>query len=153
MRGQAAVEYMLIAAAVFAIFGSITFAFMINPSQRGSDDTTRRAQVESACNAISNALNDVYSNAQGATKTVAVSMAGVWNISFVKNPPSLKMSISTSSGTENVYEDLRYSFDNSLTNIPSGNYTVIVEWWENKAEQVVKSGTKIYIRINPWKAS
>ena len=152
MRGQAAVEYMLIAAAVFAIFGSITFAFMINPSQRGSDDTTRRAQIESACNAISDALNDVYSNAQGATRTVTVSLADTWSISFVKNPPSLRMSISTSYGTENVYENLRYSFNSSLTNIPSGSYTVIVAW-ENTAEQIVRSGTKIYIRINPWGAS
>jgi Tfp pilus assembly protein PilE len=148
MRGQSVVEYMLIVAAALTIFASIAYAAVINPSQKNSNDETLRSQARSACDSISNAINDVYSNSRGAVRTVYVQLPSEWNIYLTKNPPRLTLGVLTSQGAENVSENLRYSFDNSLEKIASGNYAVIVDWWNNE-EQISMSGNRIYIYINP----
>jgi len=148
VRGQSVVEYMLIVAAALTIFASVAYTVVINPSQKNSNDEMLRSQARSACDAISDAINDVYSNSWGAARTVHVPLPGEWNIYLAKNPPRLTLDVLTSRGAENVSENLRYSFDNSLEHIASGNYTVIVNWWDNE-EQIIMSGNKIYIHINP----
>ena len=148
MRGQSAVEYMLIVAVALTIFATVTYTTILSPSQKNSNDEMLRSQAKSACDAISDAINDVYSNNSGATRTVYVSLPSEWNIYLTKNPPCLTLNVLTSQGTENISENLRYSLDNSLVHIAGGNYTVIVDWWDNN-EKTIMSDNKIYIHINP----
>lgn len=149
MRGQSSLEYLLIIGVVFIMLASITVAKIINPASEGAGDVMRVSQARSACDAIVDAINGVYGNAQGATRTVWIYLSDIWDLQVFGNPPKLRLSIGTSYGTENVEDNLRYGFDNSLLDIPAGNYTVIVDWPAD-GEGLTRSDDKIYVHINPY---
>jgi len=156
MRGQTAIEYLLIFSAVLMIFAAVTFAQMINPTSEAARDTLYLSQARSAADAISGAINTVYANGQGAVRSVSVSMDCGWGVQLDNVENKLRVVVQISQGTKNVEDNLRYKINNShsLSNISSGTYTVIVEWPEN--EKILESidsraigDKKIYIYIRP----
>jgi len=152
MRGQSAIEYVLILAAVMTVFASVTVFQMIDPASDASDDALRVARARSACDLIAGAINSVYANGEGAVKSVGVYLPTIENFGIIEDPPELRIQVLTSERVENVVGDLEYGFDNFLLNIPSGNYTVIVEWTSEEDEGINGENIaddKIYIYINP----
>lgn len=160
MRGQSAVEYMFIFGAVLAVFAAVTVPQMVNPAKEASKDAFWVSQARAAVDVIANAINGVYANSERAVMTEVVSLDGNWELQIDNDSPKLRLGIATYSGTEWVEENLRYGFgnlglgglDNSLSNIPSGSYVVIVEWTSEEAEGIDDSALdndKIYIFINP----
>lgn len=160
MRGQSAVEYMFILAAVLGIFAAITVPQMVSPAQRASKDTFLVSQARAAVDAIANAIDGVYANSEGAVMTEVVSLDSGWKLRIDNDPPKLGIGISTSNGTEWVEKDLRYGFynlglgglDNYLPNIPSGSYIIVIERVGGGGEGLDGSSLndgKIYIRIDP----
>ncbi len=152
MRGQSAIEYVLILAAVMTVFASVTVFQMVDPASEASDDALRVARARSACDLIAGAINSVYANGEGAVRSVGVHLPTIENFGIIGDPPELRLQVWTTEGTENVADNLRYGFDNFLLNIPSGNYTVIVEWTSEEDEGICGeniAGDKIYIYINP----
>jgi len=146
MRGQSAVEYLIIFSAVLVIFAAVTLGQMINPAQEAGRDTLYLSQARSAADAIAGAVNSVYANGQGATKSVGFSIDQSWNLQLTEN--KLTINLETSNGTENIESNLRYGFNDNLQNLSTGTYTVIVEW-PGDQENIVKDNYKIYIGINP----
>ncbi len=156
MRGQSAVEYLLIFSSVLVIIAAVTFGQMINPAQEAARDTLYLSQARSAADAIAGAINTVYSNERGAVKSVSVSMSNGWALQLDNVKNKLRIIIETSRGNENVEDNLQYGIDNyhSLSDIPVGTYTVIVEWPDNSGvlENInsdALSDKKIYIYIQP----
>ena len=149
MRGQSSLEYLLIIGVALIILASITIIRVINPAYEDSSDVMRVSQARSTCDSIADMINGVYGDAQGATRTTLVHLSGTWNLRMTKNPPKLLLSISVSYGTENLDDNLRYSFDGSLLSIPGGSYPVIVDWPSNGNEGLSMVDNKIYIHINP----
>ena len=149
MRGQSSLEYILIIGVALIVLASITVARMVNPASESAGDVMIVSQARSACDTIADAINDVYGNAQGATKTVWVHLSEAWDLRTTKGPLKLRLSIGTSAGVENLESDLWYGFDNSLLNIPAGGYTVIVDWPIDGEEGIMRVNDKIYIHINP----
>ena len=148
MRGQSAVEYLLIFSAVLVIFAVATLGQMINPAQEAGRDALYLSQARSASDAVAGAVNSVYANGQGATKSVGFSIDQSWNLQLTEN--KLTISLEVSSGTESAESNLRYGFNDNLQNLSTGTYTVIVEW-PGDQENIVRDNYKIYIRINPLK--
>ncbi|MBA7630946.1 hypothetical protein ES703_38472 [subsurface metagenome] len=148
MRGQSAVEYLLLFSAVLVIFAVVTFGQMINPMQEAGRDTLYLSQARSAADAIAGAVNSVYANGPGATKSVGFSIDQSWSLQLTEN--KLTISLEISSGTENAESNLRYGFNDNLQNLSTGTYTVIAEW-PGDQENTVRDGYKIYIRIKPPK--
>ncbi len=156
MRGQSAIEYLLIFSAMLAIFATVTLGQMINPAQEAARDAMYLSQARSATDAISGAINTVYGDGQGAVKSVSFQIDQTWGLQLDNVANKLRIQIPTSRGWENVEDNLRYGVDNyhSLSNIPSGTYTVVVEWPDNQQklenidDQAVGSG-KIFIYIRP----
>jgi uncharacterized protein (UPF0333 family) len=154
MRGQTAIEYLVVFSAVLMIFASVTIVQMINPSKEAARDTLYLSQARSAADAIAGAIDTVYANGRGAVKSVSVCMDGGWSLQLDNVGNKLRIIVGTSEGNENIEDNLRYEIDNyhSLSGIPSGIYTVIVEWSENKQKlenidgRAIVSG-KIYIYI------
>ncbi len=146
MRGQAAVEYLLIFSAVLVIFATVTFGQMINPAQEAGRDTLYLSQAKSAADAIAGAINSVYSNGKGAVKSVSFPMDRSWNLQLTEN--KLTISLEISSGTQNVQSNLRYGFDGSLQNLSAGAYTAIVEW-SSVNNSLTQDNYKIIINIKP----
>ncbi|MFQ6129271.1 MAG: hypothetical protein ACE5OT_00475 [Candidatus Hadarchaeaceae archaeon] len=154
MRGQSAVEYLIIFSAVLVIFAVATLWQMINPAQEAGRDTLYLSQARSAADTIAWAVNSVYANGQGAVKSVSFTMDHSWSL-YLENAggeENVRISIKTSERVENVRSNLRYGFNANLQNLSTGTYTVIVEWPDNQ-ENLVKDNYKIYIYINPLKES
>ena len=149
MRGQSSLEYMLIIGLALIVLASITVARMVNPASESGGDVMRISQARSACDAIADAINDVYGSAEGATRTVWVRLSDTWDLCTTKNPPKLRLSVGTSAGVENLESDLWYGIDNSLLNIPAGSYAVIVDWPAGGEQGVTRVGDKIFIHIDP----
>jgi uncharacterized protein (UPF0333 family) len=150
MRGQSAVEYLLIFSAMLVILATVTLGQMINPAQEAGRDTLYLSQARSAADAIVGAMNSVYANGQGAVKSVGFSIDRGWSLELTGN--NLIINLEISSGVENIEIDLRYGFNDNLQNLPAGTYTVIVEWLGDQ-ENLVRDNYKIYIYINPLKES
>lgn len=146
MRGQAAVEYLLIFSAVLVIFATVTLGQMINPAQEAGRDTLYLSQARSAADAIAGAINSVYSNGKGAVKSVSFPMGCNWNLQLTEN--KLTISLEISSGTQNVQSNLRYGFDGSIQNLSAGTYTAIVEW-SSANNSLTQDNYKITINIKP----
>jgi hypothetical protein len=149
VRGQSSLEYLLIIGVALIILASITVIRVINPASEGSSDVMRVSQARSTCDSIADMINGVYGDAQGATRTIVVHLSGTWNLRMTKSPANLSLSISVSYGTENLVDNLRYSFNGSLLTIPGGSYPVIVDWPSNGNEGISMMDNKIYIHINP----
>lgn len=146
MRGQSAIEYLLIFSVVLVIFAVITLGEMVNPTAEAGKDTLYLSQARSAADAIAGAVNSVYANGQGATKSVGFSIDQSWGLQLTEN--QLTISLEISDGTQNVESSLRYGFNDNLQNLSTGTYTVIAEW-SGAQENIVRDGYKIYIRIKP----
>lgn len=146
MRGQSAIEYLLIFSVVLVIFAIITLGEMVNPTEEAGRDTLYLSQARSAADAIAGAVNSVYANGQGATKSVGFSIDQSWGLQLTEN--QLTISLEISDGTQNVESGLRYGFNDNIQNLSTGTYTVIAEW-SGGQDNIVKDGYKIYIRIKP----
>ncbi len=146
MRGQAAVEYLLIFSAVLVIFATVTFGQMITPTQEAGRDTLHLSQARFAADAISGAINSVYSNEKGAVKSVSFPMDSNWDLQLTEN--KLTISLKTSNGTQNVQSNLKYGFNGSLQNLSAGTYTAIVEWSSDN-NSLTPDNYKITINIKP----
>ncbi len=148
MRGQSAVEYLLLFSAVLVIFAVVTLGQMINPMQEAGRDTLYLSQARSAADKIAGAVNSVYANGPEATKSEGFSIDQSWSLHLTEN--KLTISLEISSGTKNVESNLRYGFNDNLQNLSTGTYTIIAEW-SGDQENIVKDNYKIYIRIKPPK--
>ncbi|MDI6884096.1 MAG: hypothetical protein QMD00_03005 [Hadesarchaea archaeon] len=156
MRGQTAVEYLLVFSTALVLFASVTMAQMITPASDAARDSLYLSQARSAADAIAGAIDTVYANGRGAVKSVSFQMDTSWTLQLDNIENKLRIIVGTSKGTENVEDNLRYEVDNyhSLSGITTGTYTVIVEWPENGRirENINSRGLatkKIYIYIRP----
>ena len=160
MRGQGALEYFIIFSALLLVFSSVTLPQMINPANAASLDVLRVAQGRDAAGTIANAIDGVYANSEGAVITGTVHIDSRWSLKIESDPSTLTIGVGTSEGVENVIDNPRYEFgnlglgglENIVSNLPSGNYTVITEWTSDSKEGIDNSSIenrKIYIYINP----
>ena len=132
--GQAAVEYLLIFSAVLAVFTAVTITQIINPASDAARDSLYLSQARTAVDAIAGAINTVYSNGQGAVKSISLQMDRTWTLQLDNIRNKLRIMVEISAGVENVEDNLQYKIENyhSISNIADGAYTVIVEWPENE---------------------
>lgn len=151
-QGQSAVEYLLVFSVVLIILSTVTLGMMITPSSEAASDTLHLSQARSAADAISGAIDTVYANGRGAVKTVSFTMGSAWDLELDNTQNKLRITVA---GNQ-VKDNLRYEIDNyhSLSNIPGGTYTVIVEWpedvWvlENLDGSEIEN-KKIFVYIRP----
>jgi hypothetical protein len=148
MRGQSAVEFLLIFSVVLVIFAAVTFGQLINPTQEAGRDALFLSQARSVTDLISGAINTVFANGLGAVKSVGFSIDRGWNLRLTENKLTINIEVST--GMKAIESNLRYGFSDNLHNLPAGTYAVIVEWWRGR-EDIVRDNYKIYIYINPLK--
>lgn len=156
LRGQSAVEYLIVFSAVLVLFGSVTFTLMINPSSEAARDSVYVSQARTAADSIAGAIDTVYANGRGAVKSLTVQMDRSWTIQIDNSKKVLRIIVGTSRGNENLEDNLQYEIlsYHALSNVSAGVYTVIVEWPENavKLENLYGGSLdnkKIYIYLKP----
>jgi uncharacterized protein (UPF0333 family) len=156
MRGQTAVEYLLVFSAILIMFATVSMAQMINPTSDAARDSLYLSQARSAADSIAGAIDTVYTNGPGAVKSVSFQMDASWDLELDNAGNKLRITVDTSEGTKRAEENLRYEIDNrhSLLNVSVGLYTVIVEWPDNASvlegidSSEIADG-KLFIYIRP----
>ena len=133
MRGQAAIEYLLIFSAVLVVFTAVTITQIITPASDAARDSLYLSQARTAVDAIAGAINAVYANGRGAVNSVGLQMDKSWTLQLDSATNKLRIMVEISAGNENVEDNLRYKIENNRSlDIAAGAYTVIVEWPENE---------------------
>ncbi len=154
-RGQSAVEYLIVFSAALALFATVTFTQMINPSSDAARDTMYLSQARTAADSIAGAINTVYANGRGAVKSISVQIDRDWTIQLDNAKNVIRITVATGTGSENLEDNILYKLNGgySLANLPGGTYTVIVEWPENNnaCENLhgAPENRKIYLSIKP----
>lgn len=149
MRGQGAIEYFIIVAAMLVLFASLTVSQMVDPTSAAARTSSQVAQARSAADTIANAINGVYANSEGAVMTEFISLSRTWDLKT--NSDNLQIGIEIDGEMKWAKSSLKHGFDDSISNISSGSYTVIVKWASDEAEEINldPENNKIHISINP----
>ncbi len=78
VKGQASVEYLLLALVFLIIIGSVTVP-LVGKAIDSSLDVSHSSDASAAINSIANAVGVVYSNGPGAKRTINVYFSNKWN--------------------------------------------------------------------------
>ncbi|MEM2889873.1 MAG: hypothetical protein QW358_00795 [Candidatus Hadarchaeum sp.] len=155
-KGQSAVEYLTILSAALALMTSVTIAQAINPSKNAAEHSLYVMQAKATASSIAGAIDAVYANGAGASKSLLVKLDCPWTAQMDNSKNVFRIIFCTVSGVENLEVNLRYKIKKQhlLPTIPSGTCTVIVAWSENKnfpeaMHLDLVDGGKIYIYLNP----
>ncbi len=149
MKGQGSVEYMAIFAAMLVIFAMFTHAQMVEPAGNLARETEDLSAARNACDKIAASIDRVYKNAESAKTIEFAEFSGIENLEISED--NVQISIIYDENVLWVSSSIKYGFDNSLTNISNGVYTVIVEWDNSKTEVITldQENDEVYININP----
>jgi uncharacterized protein (UPF0333 family) len=126
VKGQASVEYLLLALVFLIIIGSITVP-LVGKSIDTSMDVSDTANVNAAITTITNAVGLVYSNGPNSKRTLNVyfPVSGTLSVAGGK----LQMPVTLSNGTTKVVNS---TVPTNVTlvnpNVNKGNYNVTVTW-------------------------
>ena len=126
VKGQASVEYLLLALVFLIIIGSITVP-LVGKSIDTSMDVSDTANVNAAISTITNAVGLVYSNGPGSKRTLNVYFPVSGTLSVVNG--RLQMPVVLSDSTTKV---VNATVPTNVTlvnpNVNKGNYNVTVTW-------------------------
>lgn len=149
MRGQSSIEYMAIVAAVFVVLATVTVPQMVKPGRDAAQDTEFLSQARAASDWIANAINGTYGSPEGPVITEFFQFQRSWSLKMSED--NLRVGVGINEGTKWAESSLKYGFDNSITDISGGIYTIIVEQNPDEKEHVKLNveNNKIYINIRP----
>ncbi len=128
IKGQASVEYLLLALVFLIIIGSVTVP-LVGTAISDSLDISHTSDASAALNSIANAVGVVYANGPGAKRTLNVFFSRAGIISYSNN--SLQMSVPLSTGVNKTVDS---SVPIAVTLSPNGNilnntnYNATVTW-------------------------
>ena len=128
IKGQASVEYLLLALVFLIIIGSVTVP-LVGTAISDSLDISHTSDASAALNSIANAVGVVYANGPGAKRTLNVFFSRAGIISYANN--SLQMSVPLSTGVNKTVDS---SVPIAVTLSPNGNilnntnYNATVTW-------------------------
>ena len=132
VKGQASVEYLLLALVFLIIIGSVTVP-LITQGINDSLDVSRSSDASAAVNSIANAVGVVYSNGPGSKRTINVYFSNSGILSYNSNNKTIQMPVTLYAGTTKVV-DATVPITVTLNNINTynvvnkTNYNATVTW-------------------------
>jgi uncharacterized protein (UPF0333 family) len=102
VKGQASVEYLLLALVFLIIIGSVTVP-LINQGINDSLDVSHSSDASAAINSIANAIGVVYSNGPGSVRTINVYFSNA-NALLIYVNNTIQMSVPEYNGPNKVID-------------------------------------------------
>ena len=119
MKGQAALDYMIIAAFSLVLIIPVFYYAVVY-----SSDSIAVAQTTDAVNTIAKAADNTYSLGEGSLQKVQVNVPnGVESINITSN--LVVMRVTTTTGTSDVVAITKAPVNGSLTNV-AGTYFIVL---------------------------
>lgn len=133
VKGQASVEYLLLALVFLIIIGSVTVP-LISQGINDSLDVSHSSDASAAINSIANAIGVVYSNGPGSIRTINVYFSSGGNMDYSSANSTIFMPVSQymGNGTKiidaNVPITVSFSPNDPFTINNKTNYNATVTW-------------------------
>lgn len=131
VKGQASVEYLLLALVFLIILGSVTVP-LAGDAIGNSTDVSHASDASAAINSIANAVGIVYSNGPGAKRTINVYFSQSGTLYYSSANSTIYMSVFIKSTSTNKTIDANVPI---AVNFPNGgnvnnrtNYNATVTW-------------------------
>jgi uncharacterized protein (UPF0333 family) len=152
MKGQVAVEYLILFGAFLMIFGIVIWPQAISPSQKVAAETSSMSRAKILADGLADAINSVYSAGPGSCKTFLFTLEQGCTV-FLENQitenGALKV-VRVESG-ENFIVPIRYLSENlegTYLYLSPGTHAARV-LWENAQENMWYENRTLYVRIRP----
>ena len=133
VKGQASVEYLLLALVFLIIIGSVTVP-LINQGINDSLDVSHSSDASAAINSIANAIGVVSSNGPGSVRTINVYFSNT-NAALTYNSANstIQMSVPEYNGPNKVIDAnvpiaVTLNGGNSVSIVNKTNYNATVTW-------------------------
>jgi len=132
VKGQASVEYLLLALVFLIIIGYVTVP-LINNTIGNSLDVSHSADASAAINSIANAVGVVYSNGPGAVRTINVyfSRGGTLDYNSANSTIEMQVNLNETNNSTNktIDANVPIQVNFNLANVNSAtNYNATVTW-------------------------
>jgi uncharacterized protein (UPF0333 family) len=133
VKGQASVEYLLLALVFLIIIGSVTVP-LITQGINDSLDVSHSSDASAAVNSIANAVGVVYSNGPGSVRTINVYFSNPGTLSYNSANNTIQMPVSMNTGNSskvidaNVPIAVTFSPNNPFSVVNKTNYNATVTW-------------------------
>src|ERR1035438_3788240 len=129
VKGQASVEYLLLALVFLIIIGSVTVP-LITQGINDSLDVSHSSDASAAINSIANAIGVVYSNGPGSVRTINVYFSNTGTLSYNAANNTIQMPVPLYTGSNKVI-DANVPITVSFTSpniVNKTNYNATVTW-------------------------
>jgi uncharacterized protein (UPF0333 family) len=152
MKGQVAVEYLVLFGAFLMIFGIVIWPQAISPSQKVAMETSSMSRAKILADSLADAINSVYSAGPGSCRTFLFTLEQGCMVSLenqITENGALKV-VRVESG-ENFIAPIRYLSENlngTYLYLPPGTHAARV-LWENAQENLWYENRTLYVRIRP----
>ena len=131
VKGQASVEYLLLALVFLIILGSVTVPLVGN-AIGNSTDVSHASDASAAINSIANAVGIVYSNGPGAKRTINVYFSQSGTLYYSSANSTIYMSVFIKSTSTNKTIDanvpIGVTFAGTNPVLSQTNYNATVTW-------------------------
>ena len=128
VKGQASVEYLLLALVFLIILGSVTVPLVGN-AIGNSTDVSHASDASAAINSIANAVGIVYSNGPGAKRTINVYFSRGGQLTYNSGAIQMLVSLnSTINKTVDANVPIAVNFPNGGNVNNRTNYNATVTW-------------------------
>ena len=133
VKGQASVEYLLLALVFLIILGSVTVPLVGN-AITNSEDVSHSSDASAAINSIANAVGIVYSNGPGAKRTINVYFSRGGALTYNSATSAIQMLVYIDSTSTNKVVDANVPINVTLNGANSAtvnnltNYNATVTW-------------------------
>jgi uncharacterized protein (UPF0333 family) len=125
VKGQASVEYLLLALVFLIIIGSVTVP-LITQGINDSLDVSHSSDASAAINSIANAVGVVYSNGPGSQRTINVYFSSGGNLDYNSANNTIYMPVNLNTGNSSKVIDANVPIAVSFS--PSDPFTVTNKW-------------------------
>ena len=135
-QGQLSVEYLLLLVVIFAVFGGM-ITYLIGPSIDAGNDISDVSAASNSVNSIANAVNVVYANGPGSTRTVNYYVP-YDNLVLSRGGNYINMTVTLSDGTNKTVSGVTNYVvaNNPGTGMSEGWHSVKISW--NSASTVIR---------------
>lgn len=133
VKGQASVEYLLLALVFLIIIGSVTVP-LINQGINDSLDVSHSSDASAAINSLANAIGVVYANGPGSMRTINIYFSNTnANLAYNSANSTIQMSVPEYNGPNKVIDAnvpiaVTFSPTNPFPVVNKTNYNATVTW-------------------------
>ncbi len=145
MRGQVAVEYLVIFAAFLAIFGGVIWPRVISPAQQTAIDVFHLSRARELADRLAEMMNSVCASGEGAVRSCWIELGTGCRVIF-ENSGEARVVVEAMGESFEVPVRFGVSGENYLA---PGTYWICVRWPPRGEPAGISWGENLVVSVRP----